>query len=106
MTKTNNNKSVNKAMDNVRKAILEKDKKKTVKRRVKKSNIEFDDILLLTEVYKSNNINDNTKKIKVFKANIKDLIKQDIEEWLENNFPTIAQHYTKDSIKYLKNKKH
>ena len=106
MTITSNNKSVNKAMDDVRKAILEKDKKKINKGKITKSKRKFDDVLLLTEVYKSNKVNYNIDKEKVFKANTKKIIKQDIEKWLENNFSIIARHYTKDAIKYLKNKKH
>jgi len=103
MTKTNN-KSVNKAIDDVRKAVLEIDEKKNTKPRLKKFKKKSDEFLLLTEIYDSNNIASNIEKVSIFKINAKKLIQKDIEEWLENNFLFIAQNYARDAIKSLNNK--
>ena len=100
MKKLNKNKSVDRAIDDVRKAILDQNKKKRTKVRSKIPNSMNDDVLLLTEVYDPNNIKyDN--KVLIFKRNIKNLIKQDIEEWFENNFLLIAKNNTKDAIQSL-----
>ena len=102
--KKTNNKSVNKALDDVRKAVLDIDKKKNTKSRVKKVKSKPDDVLLLTDVYELDNIVSDSKKEDVFKTNVKNLVQKDIKKWLENNFNLIALDYTKDAIKSLNNK--
>ena len=94
----NKKKSVNKAMEDVKKAILKKENKKPIK--VKSKNIE--EVLLLTDIYKDPNIfNSNGDKVSKFKANVKLIVEQDINEWLRDNFPQVVINYTKNSIKSL-----
>ena len=94
----NKKKSVNKAMEDVKKAILKKENKKPIK--VKSKNIE--EVLLLTDIYKDPNIfNSNGDKVLKFKANVKLIVEQDINEWLRDNFSQVVINYTKNSIKSL-----
>ena len=94
----NKNKSVNKAMEDVKKAILKKENKKPIK--VKSKNIE--EVLLLTDIYKDPNIfNSNGDKVSKFKANVKLIVEQDVNEWLRDNFSQVVINYTKNSIKSL-----
>ena len=94
----NKKKSVNKAMEDVKKAILKKENKKPIK--VKSKNIE--EVLLLTDIYKDPNIfNSNGDKVSKFKANVKLIVEQDINEWLRDNFSQVVINYTKNSIKSL-----
>ena len=94
----NKNKSVNKAMEDVKKAILKKENKKPIK--VKSKNIE--EVLLLTDIYKDPNIfNSNGDKVSKFKANVKLIVEQDVNEWLRDNFSQVVINYTKNTIKSL-----
>ncbi|MBT35088.1 MAG: hypothetical protein CMP15_02390 [Rickettsiales bacterium] len=94
----NKKKSVNKAMEDVKKAILKKENKKPIK--VKSKNIE--EVLLLTDIYKDPNIfNSNGDKVSKFKANVKLIVEQDVNEWLRDNFSQVVINYTKNSIKSL-----
>ena len=94
----NKKKSVNKAMEDVKKAILKKENKKPIK--VKSKNIE--EVLLLTDIYKDPNIfNSNSDKVSKFKANVKLIVEQDVNEWLRDNFSQVVINYTKNSIKSL-----
>lgn len=94
----NKKKSVNKAMEDVKKAILKKENKKPIK--VKSKNIE--EVLLLTDIYKDPNIfNSNGDKVLKFKANVKLIVEQDVNEWLRDNFSQVVINYTKNSIKSL-----
>tara|TARA_Y100001936_G_C16085001_1_gene680993 strand:+ start:1831 stop:2142 length:312 start_codon:yes stop_codon:yes gene_type:complete len=94
----NKKKSVNKAMEDVKKAILKKENKKPIK--VKSKNIE--EVLLLTDIYKDPNIfNSNGDKVLKFKANVKLIVEQDVNEWLRDNFSQVVIKYTKNTIKSL-----
>ena len=94
----NKKKSVNKAMEDVKKAILKKENKKLIK--VKSKNIE--EVLLLTDIYKDPNIfNSNGDKVSKFKANVKLIVEQDVNEWLRDNFSQVVINYTKNTIKSL-----
>tara|TARA_B100001540_G_scaffold264956_1_gene245317 strand:- start:494 stop:805 length:312 start_codon:yes stop_codon:yes gene_type:complete len=94
----NKKKSVNKAMEDVKKAILKKENKKPIK--VKSKNIE--EVLLLTDIYKDPNIfNSNGDKVSKFKANVKLIVEQDVNEWLRDNFSQVVINYTKNTIKSL-----
>ena len=94
----NKKKSVNKAMEDVKKAILKKENKKPKK--VKSKNIE--EVLLLTDIYKDPNIfNSNGDKVSKFKANVKLIVEQDVNEWLRDNFSKVVINYTKNTIKSL-----
>ena len=94
----NKKKSVNKAMEDVKKAILKKENKKPTK--VKSKNIE--EVLLLTDIYKDPNIfNSNGDKVSKFKANVKLIVEQDVNEWLRDNFSQVVINYTKNTIKSL-----
>ena len=94
----NKKKSVNKAMEDVKKAILKKENKKVIK--VKSKNNE--EVLLLTDIYKESNIfNSNDSKALKFKANVKLIVEQDVNEWLRDNFSQVVTNYTKNSIKSL-----
>lgn len=94
----NKKKSVNKAMEDVKKAILKKENKKVIK--VKSKNNE--EVLLLTDIYKESNIfNSNDSKVLKFKANVKLIVEQDVNEWLRDNFSQVVTNYTKNSIKSL-----
>ena len=94
----NKKKSVNKAMEDVKKAILKKENKKP--RKVKSKNIE--EVLLLTDIYKDPNIfNSNGDKVSKFKANVKLIVEQDVNEWLRDNFSQVVINYTKNTIKSL-----
>ena len=94
----NKKKSVNKAMEDVKKAILKKENKKPIK--VKSKNIE--EVLLLTDIYKDPNIfNSNGDEVSKFKANVKLIVEQDVNEWLRDNFSQVVINYTKNTIKSL-----
>ena len=94
----NKKKSVNKAMEDVKKAILKKENEKPIK--VKSKNIE--EVLLLTDIYKDPNIfNSNGDKVSKFKANVKLIVEQDVNEWLRDNFSQVVINYTKNTIKSL-----
>ncbi len=94
----NKKKSVNKAMEDVKKAILKKENKKPIK--VKSKNIE--EVLLLTDIYKDPNIfNSNGDKVSKFKANVNLIVEQDVNEWLRDNFSQVVINYTKNTIKSL-----
>ena len=105
-----NTKEVNRAIADVREAILKSDKNNTVKNVVRRKKINKpkkieDDVLLLTEVYvESSNIRNLEEDKLIYRKNIKNLIRVDIEKWFEKNFSSIAKDYTRDTIKSLNNK--
>ena len=103
MSAGNKNKSVDKAMEDVRKAILNKKRiivTNTNKKRIINNNV--DDILLLTEIYEESKIfTTHEGKVLKFKANIKNIIEPDVNEWLQSNLSNIVKNHTKSSIKSL-----
>jgi len=105
-----NIKEVDRAIADVRDAILKTDKKYIVKKVIRRKKINKSkkiesDVLLLTEVYiESSNTKNLEEKKLIYKKNIKNLICVDIEKWFEKNFSSIAKNYTKDTIKSLNNK--
>ncbi len=109
-SKNKNVKEVDKALADVRKAILKTDKKDTGKKtvtrkKINKSKKKEADVLLLTEVYtESSNTRNSEEEKLIYKKNIKNLIRVDIEKWFEKNFSSIAKDYTRDTIKSLNNK--
>jgi len=108
--KKKNVKEVDRALADVRKAILKTDKKNIVKKAVKRKKINKPkkaetDVLLLTEVYNEfSNTNNLEKEKLIYKKNIKNLIRLDTEKWFKKNFSSIAKDYTRDTIKSLNNK--
>jgi len=68
--------------------------------KVKSKNIE--EVLLLTDIYKDPNIfNSNGDKVLKFKANVKLIVEQDVNEWLRDNFSQVVINCTKNTIKSL-----
>ena len=104
MNKLNSKKNINQAMENVKNAMQNNKSVKTNTKRKRKINInnKDEDILLLTEIYEKPA---NSYETLMFKNKIKNLIKNDIHEWLNNNFSLIAKNYTKETFKSLNIKK-
>ena len=99
MTEVNSKKLVKKAMNDVRKAILEENKN-TKRKILRKKKIKKDDVLLLTEVYiDPDTIKKNNKKAIQFKRNVKKLVEPDIQEWIESSFSNIVKNYIKRTVK-------
>jgi len=106
--KKGSKKNITSAMQELEEALLNpKTKKNKIKKRkppVKKNTI--DDILILTDVIEASPYKNMDYRLITMKKNIRNIIKPDIQDWINNNISGLISDAIKKSLNTIKyNKK-
>ena len=106
--KKGSKKNITSAMQELEEALLNpKTKKNKIKKRkppVKKNTI--DDILILTDVIEASPYKNMDYRLITMKKNIRNIIKPDIQDWINNNMSGLISDAIKKSLNTIKyNKK-
>jgi len=108
VTKKESKKNITSAMKELEEALLNpKTKKNKIKKRklpVKKNTI--DDILILTDVIEASPYKNMDYRLITMKKNIRNIIKPDIQDWINANMSILINDAIKSSLNTIKyNKK-
>ena len=108
VTKKESKKNITSAMKELEEALLNpKTKKNKIKKRklpVKKNTI--DDILILTDVIEASPYKNMDYRLITMKKNIRNIIKPDIQDWINANMSSLINDAIKSSLNTIKyNKK-
>ena len=104
VTKKESKKNITSAMKELEEALLNpKTKKNKIKKRklpVKKNTI--DDILILTDVIEASPYKNMDYRLITMKKNIRNIIKPDIQDWINNNMSGLISDAIKKSLNTIK----
>ena len=107
VTKKESKKNITSAMKELEEALLNpKTKKNKIKKRklpVKKNTI--DDILILTDVIEASPYKNMDYRLITMKKNIRNIIKPDIQDWINVNMSGLISDDIKKSFNTIKDKK-
>ena len=107
VTKKESKKNITSAMKELEEALLNpKTKKNKIKKRklpVKKNTI--DDILILTDVIEASPYKNMDYRLITMKKNIRNIIKPDIQDWINANMSILINDAIKSSLNTIKHKK-
>ena len=107
VTKKESKKNITSAMKELEEALLNpKTKKNKIKKRklpVKKNTI--DDILILTDVIEASPYKNMDYRLITMKKNIQNIIKPDIQDWINVNMSGLISDDIKKSFNTIKDKK-